>query len=436
VLLRRAADYFAQERKVQPYRRLEDLNAHLAEIELRTRAGEYDLAASQLLQIDATYLLPWGHAQLVKQLHQSLQGNLQDSQLGEASLGTLGTAQLQLGDAEQAANYYQGALSLAIQNGNAVGQSRWLIDLGRAKFELGFTDSAINYYEQARSLAREAGFRAEEAHSEKELCLCYGEIGQLEHAVKCGLKVLSFARDIGDQHLEAEQLVDSGYFCALLDEGERATEYFENGLAITRNTGYRLVEGQCLIDCADNLIDQGDFERAIMLATEAVEIGRHIGSPRLAWDGNGVLALGYLRTGELAEARTAIDEAYLYRYRRRSYAASALKGIIAVRQGDRFTAHDAFARAVGEATAILQRARQNFAAFDAQGLALCGLSLHGDPHLDEAIAAYTAARSLTAAPGVVRRAVSLLDQLARSDSTFSLAPVRQAAMSGNSNTQP
>jgi uncharacterized protein YjbI with pentapeptide repeats/tetratricopeptide (TPR) repeat protein len=436
-LLRRGAEYFAQQReKAQAYRRLEDLSANLMEIDLYTRAGDYDLAAWLLLQIDADYLLPWGHAQLVKQLHQVLEGSIQDPQLREINLGRLGTAELQLGYAEQAVDYFQRALNLAAQNdSDVVGKRLWLTNLGTAKFELGLIDEAINHYQQALVVARETGSRVEEAYPLKGLCLCYGEIGQLERAVELQLEVLKIARDTGNQSLEAEQLADLGYFCALLNQGERAREYFEHSLAAAREAGYRLVEGQCLVYYSDFLIDQGSFAQAIDLAMEALETSRHIGSPRLAWGSSSVLALGHLRAGEVAEARSAIDDAYRYGFRRRSYATSALQGVIALRQGDRSTAYDAFARTVGAATnAILQGGGRNFAALDAKGLALCGLTLHGEPRLDEAAAAYTAARSLTTAPGVVRRAASLFDELARSDPNSSLAPVRRAVMSGNSNT--
>ena len=90
-LLRRAADYFKQARKPRAdWKRLDDLAPQLAEFDLRCAVGEYDTAADVLTDIDFDYLLLWGHFRLMAELHERLQGKLNDPTLKGISVGNLG----------------------------------------------------------------------------------------------------------------------------------------------------------------------------------------------------------------------------------------------------------------------------------------------------------------------------------------------------------
>ena len=55
----RAADYFYQARKPrEDWKKLEDLDAQLAEFDLRCAAGDFDTAADVLIEIILTIFLP------------------------------------------------------------------------------------------------------------------------------------------------------------------------------------------------------------------------------------------------------------------------------------------------------------------------------------------------------------------------------------------
>ena len=106
----------------------------------------------------------------------------------------------------------------------------------------------------------------------------------------------------------------------------------------------------------------------------------------------------------------------------------ALLGLIAMRQGDRVAAAEAFSAAISHADVMLDRCDQNYNALDAKGLALAGLAvLEGGQRAAEAIAAFRAARAITSAPGIVGRVKRLLDALAPADATGILAGVYEAA---------
>ena len=73
---------------------------------------------------------------------------------------------------------------------------------------------------------------------------------------------------------------------------------------------------------------------------------------------------------------------------------NAYLGIIALIQGDKRVARESLIRAVQMADALLGICKKGWEAFDAKGLALCGLALiEGESRIDESVAAFTAATS-------------------------------------------
>jgi len=89
---------------------------------------------------------------------------------------------------------------------------------------------------------------------------------------------------------------------------------------------------------------------------------------------------------------------------------------------------EAFTQTLAKTADLLSHSAQNYDAFDNRALALCGLALsEGTDQMQEASEAYQSARAITAAPGVVGRALRLLDALAIADHTGVLGSVRPAA---------
>jgi tetratricopeptide (TPR) repeat protein len=215
---------------------------------------------------------------------------------------------------------------------------------------------------------------------------------------------------------------------AALGQIRQAIKYHEQALAIAREIGARQVEVNNLCDLAETLIDAGRYAEAIDYASESINIVDEIGSPGLGSNSNGYLAFAYFFSGDLSGARAAAEAARQYEVSLNNHTILALLGVIALRQGDRGVALEAFAAAVTQADALLAHSAQNYTALDSKALALCGLALcEGGQHISDAIAAYQAARSINNGAGVVKRAVRLLDALALVDTKGILAEVRPAA---------
>ena len=169
------------------------------------------------------------------------------------------------------------------------------------------------------------------------------------------------------------------------------------------------------------------------------------------------LAQIYLFQNDLVNARSTIEAALQYDVPQNNHNASALHGIIALRQGERETAQEAFTKSIAQADEILAKTPDYYSALDAKGLALCGLALcarddgpstvdggrgavpapdanhtsntgRGDPAptVDDAIETFRKARKIAPHAGVVKSVLRLFDELAKCDKEGILKDVRIA----------
>ena len=83
----------------------------------------------------------------------------------------------------------------------------------------------------------------------------------------------------------------------------------------------------------------------------------------------------YLFQNDLVNARATIEAALQYDVPKYNHNATALHGIIALRQGERETAQEAFTKSIAQADEILAKTPDYYSALDAKGLALCGLAI-------------------------------------------------------------
>ncbi len=463
----RGANYFAETRLPhENWKTLADLTPQLAEIDLRCAAEDYDTAATVLLSIDFDYLDLWGHYRLMIELHETLQGKLTDSNLKSGSVGNLGSAYKNIGQVQRAISCHEQALALSRQRKDRQAEGVWLGNLGNCYADLGQTARAIEYHEQVLAIAREIGDRSGEGaelgnlgscysdlgqatraieYHEQALAIareiggrsgegiqlgnlgnCYADLGQTASAIEYYEQALTIAREIGDRRGEGIQLGNLGNCYADLGQTTRATEYYEQALTISREIGDRAGEGIRLGNLADVLIDERCYMEAMELAQESAKIEDEIGKP--ASYGYGTVALVHFYLGNLPAAGEAAETARRHDVPQNNHYILALLGAIALRQGDRPAAQEAFAAAVQQAEQMLAHSAQNYAALYSKGLALAGLALcEGPQHIAAAIAAYRTARAINKDAGIVKRVLRLLDELAKADANGVLKDVRAAA---------
>ena len=122
-----------------------------------------------------------------------------------------------------------------------------------------------------------------------------------------------------------------------------------------------------------------------------------------------------------------------------------LREIIALWQGERETAQEAFIKSIAQADEILAKTPDYYSALDAKGLAMCGLilvkdltgfteSLTGGESrgenlsglVEQAIETFQKARKIAPHAGVVKSVLRLFDELVKCDEGEILKDVRKA----------
>jgi tetratricopeptide (TPR) repeat protein len=129
------------------------------------------------------------------------------------------------------------------------------------------------------------------------------------------------------------------------------------------------------------------------------------------------LAQVYLFQNNLVNACATIEAALQYDVPQYNYNATALHGIIALRQGERKTAQEAFTKSIAQADEILAKTPDYYSALDAKGIALSGLVVSGQwevesekqKMIDETVETFKRARKIAPHAGVVKSVLRLFD---------------------------
>lgn len=232
------------------------------------------------------------------------------------TLGNLGVAYLALGDHQRAIDFFQQYLAIAREVSDRVGQEIALDNLSVAYNDLGQYLQAIDVYKQQLEIAREIGDRAEESRALGRLGDAYFNLGQYQPAIDFYQQQLVLARasqqteeailyklalaydNLGRQHQQTRQfsealqsfqqaleiyrnsnfraaftqesrqqeaavLGNTGLAYGGLEQYERAIDFFEQALAITRDIDERQVEAIVLSNMGDAYYLLERFERAI-----------------------------------------------------------------------------------------------------------------------------------------------------------------------------
>jgi len=403
-LLNRAADYFVQARKPRAeWKKLDDLSAQLSEYELRCEAGDFDTAADVLTDIDFDYLLLWGHYRLMIDFHEKLQGKINDKDLARISIGNLGHALSAIGKTRQAITNYEKAHAMAKETNNRQAEGTWLDNLANEFANLGEARKAIEYHEQALVIAREIGDRENEGRRLGNLASRYTELGQARKAIEFYEQALVIAREIGDRKGECQRLGNSGHAYLSLAENQMAIVNYQQAIQIADEISFPLEQ---------NYSRYG-------------------------------LTQAYLFRNDLVNARATIEAALQYDEPINNHNVTALHGIISLRQGERETAQEAFAKSIAQADEILAKTPDYYSALDAKGLALSGLTICDLRHLHlravqvlpigargreellaEAMKTFKRAREIAPHAGVVKSVLRLFDELVKCDEEGILKNVR------------
>src|ERR1041384_6628032 len=132
--------------------------------------------------------------------------HLKDRKGEGATLGNLGNAYANLGEARRAIKFYEQALLVDREIGDRRGESADLGNLGNAYRSLGEVDRAIQFYEQALLIDREIGDQIGRASDLGNLGNAYRSLGEVDRAIQFYEQALLIDREIGDRRGEGDDL--------------------------------------------------------------------------------------------------------------------------------------------------------------------------------------------------------------------------------------
>ena len=231
-----------------------------------------------------------------------------------------------------------------------------------------------------------------------------------------------------DPRTDSASKCNLGICYAALGQTQRAIEFHQLSLAITREIGARLTEANQLRYLGDCHADLGMWQQAGEYCEQAIQISDEIGFAQGRSEGRLSLATVHLHAGELDAALQTAQAASAGDYPPTAADLSLILGIVLARQAQRDAASRAFTDAVRSASTLIEQTSHNFHALDTKALALCGQALvEGTGQLTEASTMFRDARTITRARGIVQRVLRLFDALAPADPAGILEPIRMAA---------
>lgn len=305
-----AADYFAQARKPRTeWKKLDDLAAQLAEFALRCEAGDYNTAADVLVNIDYDFLMLWGNYHLLIEMHEKLQGKIDDTTLARKSIGSLGQALERIGKVKEAITNYERALTMARNAENRQAEGAWLGNLGDAYAFLDDAYKAIEFHHQALMIAREIADRYNEGLNLNSLGNAYISLGEIRKAIEFFEQCLMIAREIGKRRIEQSALSSLGNAYNRLGEVHKAIEFFEQQLMIAREIGDRSGEGGAIGNLGNAYAGLGEVHKAIEFYEQQLIIAYETGDRGTEGMAISNIACQYLNLGEYEKSITHYQKA-------------------------------------------------------------------------------------------------------------------------------
>ncbi|MGM1063716.1 tetratricopeptide repeat protein [Saccharothrix sp. Mg75] len=153
------------------------------------------------------------------------------------ALSNLGTAHMQRGSHESAADHFRRALVLFERVDDLVGQGRVLHNLGIVEERLGRCAAAVGHARRALALCRRTGDRLGEAHGLNIIAHLLAKQGDRAEAAERHREAWALFRSTGDRTGEANTLLNLGEVESALGRLDAAGEHLGRALELYREVG-------------------------------------------------------------------------------------------------------------------------------------------------------------------------------------------------------
>jgi tetratricopeptide (TPR) repeat protein len=278
---RRVADWYAREKPSKScWRSVDDVLQHRWEFSHRIRAGDHQVAAAVLEEID-DFLIWQGSVIAVASMHEQLIGQLHDDDARLAHLVGYGLTQLAGGSLGEAARLLQEAVALAERVGDRPRLERALFTLGDTYRMMLRLDEAIGTLIRSVALARELGEYEHTIRAQLSLSVTYSYRGEVGEALRVSHEMRAGA-DAANDELGRAQAANARA-CALIvsAEWDEAIAVAEDGIASYVRAGVPQALGYMLNAQGIGYLGLGDLDLAKAKFLQGQKKGDVVESPRI-----------------------------------------------------------------------------------------------------------------------------------------------------------
>ena len=217
------------------------------------------------------------------------------------TLNSIALLYSQIGKSEIAFEYYNQALDIHRKRKNLLKQAEVFKDIGTLHAKLGKHDLALQYLNQALEIQSKKGTLVDQGLTINEIASVYSLRGDYEKAIEYYQKAKLLFHEAGWTTLESLSLGSIvSIYRNFLGNNEQALKYTEEILSFDRKAGDKEQEASTLNQQADIYILQGNYQLALNLYNEALQIELFITkSSRAAARTLGNIALLYDFLGDM-----------------------------------------------------------------------------------------------------------------------------------------
>jgi tetratricopeptide (TPR) repeat protein len=428
-LWRRATKVLSARR--EDIRRPEDLELHFAELDiliLRQRWG----SAYELINVIERHLRQWNATTALLKYRENIEGQLHSSYQEMVNSNALGCSYLSNGDLDRARLAFADALrhAGAVTDADPHGRRKICLNLAALDLSAGDTDRAETGYRDALAVAGEHDDTLDRIAAMVGLSDCFRRHGQYDEAISYGKNALCAAQ-VEKSSWAADIAIKLARWHSELDQRSKAHRFLEIAWQeAAEHAEDRALPVRCLDGQADLLLDDDRPDQAKNVAQRALDRAVELNNAVTIMQARSTIAMACLRLDDAPAARREINRAIPYRRPGRSLVLLALQALTALRADPRPNeAKKLFEQLKGEAVQRRKRDQKDFAAWDFEGLAICGTLIGQAGSLDPAIAAFRHAREQAMPPGLNARMRSWLTIVQAKAQPGQLDPVLAAVFS-------
>jgi tetratricopeptide (TPR) repeat protein len=418
-LRRKAANLLSNRRKLKAHvRGPRDLTVEFTELRLTLRNRDW-LAAYDRIQALDEYLVKWNASGLIMDARTEVAGRLEDDFDELRNFNALGYACASRGLPELAVEAYEKALALAeTQDRPDELRRKILTNIGDLEWQRGRIPKAECRYREALDLAVRDGDDEGRMVALSGIADCRRRHGDHEEAIRLGHEALGLARARNAYSWRIDISVKVARWLSEQKQSSAAWDLLAEATSVAGERPEPAHRARCLDGEADLHFDDGDWAAARNSATEALRQALDAHDPVTVLQARTTLAMAALCLGDLEAARTEIDRASWYRRDKRSLIVLALQALISFREDPDGGARALFETLEREATQRRKDDPEDFAAWELEAIAICGLGANRADQAAAAKEAFDRARAIAPDFPVVKERLRFMLGIVAASSPF------------------